>query len=222
MTDIMDLLSDINDIAKLREIKAFVSNRLDELDTKKEIEGIKYRMEGNCYDIFYKEYEIPNVLSFPLKFYVKTKAYDKEDKSDAEICDSWDREDQDEWYKAIGYDGPYTENFVDYCGEWNGSDWDDPIYCKAYIHVFLYYSENQKILAENKEFDIIFEEDGKYLECEIKNEKIFNKKTNQEVDLSNSGQYCIIQRTEEAIAMEREQEIDYVEDGIISKNKDDK
>lgn len=200
MTDILDLLSNINDIAKLREIKTFVSNKLEELDIKKEIESIKHRIQRNGYDISYKEYEIPNISSFPLRFYVKMIAYDKEDKSDAKICDSWDGEDQEEWYKAIGYDGPYMENFVDYCGKWDCRDWDDPAICKAYIHVFLYYSENQKIPTENKEFDVITEEDGFYLKCKIKNGKVIDRKANYEMDLTHllQGKYCIIQRDEES------------------------
>jgi hypothetical protein len=180
-----------SDLKQLEEISSLVSEKIKELKIKEEIKSYQEKIKIDGYCITQEEIEIPDTEHISLKYYVRMKAFDKEDKSDAEIYDHWKDEGQDPWYHIIGYDGPYDQNFQDYDGKFEYGDWDDPIFCKAYIFIYLYFFSDQKIPDTNSKFMMIVDE-GEVLNLEMRDNTITVVDSGKVIDMDDFHNFYIM------------------------------
>lgn len=163
---IREVVADHNDLESLsyfsNQVRGILQKKIEILEEEKLIGTIYRSIKKKSFYVSNKKIDIEKLGSvnrFTMIFYVDMQAYDKEDKNDAEISGTADK--QDEWVRLLNVDycAGRNDTFEDYIDEWNWDSHSEPACCTGYIYLYLYFSSKQ-VLPPPEETFYLISEDG--------------------------------------------------------------
>ena len=134
---ILDALFHLSE-EELLSIKALTIALLTNISQKKEAEKLREEIKLSGFAVSYEKCDLGSEYDHVIApYYVSLVAYDKEDKSDAEINEEYDT--QPFWVEelCVQYEPTGKEDFED-LDNWDYRDWDDPAIGKGKINLHLY------------------------------------------------------------------------------------